>query len=229
MPDASRAGSPKSAPRFTFGASRIAACVRGATLRAGIAAVWLLPAIAAGCGGDGSTSSGRVAAVLITTASATLRIGEQRQFTAVAIDESGNDIVNAGTVTWESAAPSVASVSTTGRVVAVAEGATTISATIQGVTGNRLVTVLPPSASAVVTMPGFSFVPFQVEIRRGEQVFFEFPREPHNVIFERITGAPQDIQVMVNVTIPRRFDLAGNFTYDCTIHPGMTGLVIVSP
>jgi plastocyanin len=58
-------------------------------------------------------------------------------------------------------------------------------------------------------------------------VLFDFPAEPHNVIFTRLTGAPQDIQATVNRTVSRRFTVAGDFPYDCTIHPGMSGVIVV--
>jgi len=92
------------------------------------------------------------------------------------------------------------------------------------------VTVLPPNAGGqVVTMPGNSFIPTQVTVKRGDQVFFEFPREPHNVIWAKLAGVPADIQVTANRTIPLTFNTAGQFPYDCTLHPGMSGTVIVTP
>jgi len=80
---------------------------------------------------------------------------------------------------------------------------------------------------AVVSMPGFSFVPFAATIKVGGIVEFDFPAEPHNVIFQRITGAPMDIQVVTNSVVRRTFNTAGTFPYDCTIHPGMSGTVLV--
>lgn len=80
---------------------------------------------------------------------------------------------------------------------------------------------------AIVSMPGFSFVPFATEIARGASVTFDFPAERHNVIFERVTGAPADIQETSNRSVTRRFDVAGDFPYDCTLHPGMSGIVLV--
>ena len=184
---------------------------------------------ACGGGGDGPAANHEIVAVQITTATATLNPGETSQFTAVAVDAGGVAIPNAGTAEWASAGVNVATVDQTGLVRAVAPGSATIAATIGGITGSRLVTVLPQGAGAVVTMPGFSFVPFEVTIRVGQQVYFEFPAEPHNAIFARIAGAPQDIQETRNATVPRRFTVAGRFAYDCTLHPGMSGVVIVNP
>ncbi|MBM4184952.1 MAG: hypothetical protein FJ207_12185 [Gemmatimonadetes bacterium] len=83
------------------------------------------------------------------------------------------------------------------------------------------------SDAAVVSMPGFSFVPFITAVKAGGSVNFDFPAEPHNVIFERTPGAPADIQRTSNRVVTRTFAVAGNFPYDCTLHPGMSGVVQV--
>jgi plastocyanin len=81
--------------------------------------------------------------------------------------------------------------------------------------------------NATVSMPGFSFTPFTTTIAVGGVVTFDFPREPHNVIFARITGAPTDIQETINAQVARTFPVAGTFGYDCRLHPGMSGEVVV--
>jgi plastocyanin len=85
----------------------------------------------------------------------------------------------------------------------------------------------PLRPDSVVSMPGFSFTPFTLTVRTGQTVIYDFPAEPHNVIFTKLTGAPQDIQVATNRRVSRRFDTAGSFPYDCTIHPGMSGMIVV--
>jgi plastocyanin len=84
-----------------------------------------------------------------------------------------------------------------------------------------------PGPGSTVSMPGFTFSPFTTNITVGGTVIFDFPSEPHNVIFERRTGAPTDIQATTNRTVSRVFSLAGSFPFDCTLHPGMSGQVIV--
>jgi plastocyanin len=85
----------------------------------------------------------------------------------------------------------------------------------------------PPAGTPVVSMPGFSFSPFTTTITVGGSVVFDFPNELHNVIFDNVTGAPQDIQATVNRRVTRTFGARGTFPYDCTLHPGMSGQVVV--
>ena len=84
-----------------------------------------------------------------------------------------------------------------------------------------------PSDDATVSMPGFSFTPYTTTIKVGGSVTFDFPAESHNVIFQKVSGAPTDIQETVNREVARTFPVAGTFPYDCTIHPGMSGVVEV--
>lgn len=85
----------------------------------------------------------------------------------------------------------------------------------------------PVRPDSIVSMPGFSFVPFTLNIKVGGTVIFDFPAESHNVIFAKLPGAPQDIQETVNRQVARTFNVAGGFPYDCTIHPGMRGVIVV--
>jgi uncharacterized protein YjdB len=93
-----------------------------------------------------------VARVDVAPTSVSLNPGQTSQLTATAYDASNNVLVRP--VTWSSGDASVATVSATGLVTAVALGTATISATSGGVTGTSLITVaLVPVASVSVT-PG---------------------------------------------------------------------------
>ncbi|MGQ0647489.1 MAG: putative Ig domain-containing protein [Gemmatimonadaceae bacterium] len=83
--------------------------------------------------------------------------------------------------------------------------------------------------SLFVDMPGDVFVPILAQIKVGGTVTWRFGARPHNVIFVPQAGAPADINIVSNVQVSRRFDVIGGFTYDCTIHPGMSGRVEVRP
>ena len=87
-------------------------------------------------------------------------------------------------------------------------------------------------ATLDVFTPGSVFSPPTAEIHLGGVVRFIITEAPdgdgHNANFIRsIPGAPADIPVVKDTTISRQFDTRGTFTYVCTVHPGMTGEVIV--
>lgn len=83
-----------------------------------------------------------------------------------------------------------------------------------------------------VYTPGSVFTPFTAEIGVGGTIRFHMSRAPdgdgHNAIFSTATpGAPADINVVADTTVTRKFMTRGTFSYLCTVHPGMTGEVIV--
>jgi plastocyanin len=88
----------------------------------------------------------------------------------------------------------------------------------------------PPGPAALVDtvfMPGDVFSPPSLNLKVGGTVWFDFPARDHNVIFERKAGAPADIEVTRNRRVSRVFPTAGTFPYDCRLHPGMVGEIIV--
>ncbi|MGH7469767.1 MAG: Ig-like domain-containing protein [Longimicrobiales bacterium] len=185
----------------------------------------VLLAVVASCGGD-SSGPGTIRSVDVSSPFTTVIVGQSAQLTATARDANGS--VVSGTVSWSSSAPNVATVNSTGLVSAITAGQASIRASMSGTTGSLQLNVTPnPAGSATVSMPGFSFVPFTTTINIGGTVVYEFPAEPHNVIFNRLTGAPTDIQATINQRVTRTFLVAGTFPYDCTLHPGMSGSVVV--
>jgi plastocyanin len=186
----------------------------------------LIAAIILAACSDASGPEG-VRSVSVSAAFTTVQAGQPVQLTATATDASGSVVQNAS-LTWSSSAPAVATVNGTGLVSTLTGGQVTITASAGTVEGSLGLTVTPgPSGIATVTMPGLSFIPFTTTINAGGTVRFEFPASAHNVIFARITGAPTDIQATSNRTVPLTFPVAGTFPYDCTLHPGMSGVVIV--
>lgn len=78
---------------------------------------------------------------------------------------------------------------------------------------------------------GVAFSPNFVQISQGDTVRFNivpaFNGEGHDVTFDNTPGAPANIKVTLNGVISRVFATKGNFHYNCFVHPGMSGDVVV--
>lgn len=97
------------------------------------------------CGEDGPgdiQAPVAVARVEVAAPATTVAVGQSVQLTATARDAGGN-VLSGRTFEWSTAEPSVATVSETGLVTAVAEGQAEIRATAEGVTGGLVITVSP--------------------------------------------------------------------------------------
>jgi plastocyanin len=84
----------------------------------------------------------------------------------------------------------------------------------------------PPKVAAEVSTPGQVFSPTELRIIAGDSVRFNITGS-HNVIFNRAAGAPPDVPVVTNTAVWRTFATRGTFPYDCTVHPGMSGEIVV--
>ena len=195
------------------------------------ALVLIAGALSVACGGGEKTAGPLpIASVELITAKPTFEVGQSVQFTAVTRDRNGAP-VPPGTVQWAVSPASVASVSSAGIVTALSAGSATVTATAGGVTGTFTATIVDAGipAAATVFMPGNAFSPFSVTIRVQGTVTWEFPAEEHDVTFVKKAGVPADIPVRRNVSVGRVFTSTGTFPYECMVHPGMTGQVIVVP
>lgn len=87
----------------------------------------------------------------------------------------------------------------------------------------------PPPASASVAASGNSdvFTPSDVRVSVGGTVTWTFGARAHNAVFAAVSGAPAAIPVTANAQVSRTFNTEGTFPYDCTLHPGMRGRVLV--
>ena len=106
------------------------------------------------CGGDSSGTTGPqteppVASVTVAPSTASLLLlGDTVRLEAVARDAAGN-LLSGRVFTWGSSLESVVTVSATGLVTALANGAATITATTIGVAGSSTVTVQAPTTGSL--------------------------------------------------------------------------------
>ena len=98
------------------------------------------------------------------------------------------------------------------------------------VTGTTTTDTFGGSATATtvaVTMPNLVYNPNHIDIARNGVVNFVFSSIAHDVRFGGNAQAPNDILVTSNTTVSRTFTNAGTFTFLCTLHANMTGVVVV--
>lgn len=86
--------------------------------------------------------------------------------------------------------------------------------------------VFPSSADVTATIGNF-FAPQSADIAKNGAVNFIFQSTLHNVTFTPATGVPADIGNTSGATVSATFNRAGTFAYQCTLHPGMAGVVVV--
>lgn len=120
-------------------------------MRKAILALAALSAIGA-CSGATDPPTNEVVTVTVTAPLTSILVGATAQLTATAITRAGSIATNPS-VTWQSSAPNVATVSSTGLVTGVAVGSSTISAKVQNVTGTVSMAVTgDPCTSAPATV-----------------------------------------------------------------------------
>lgn len=165
----------------------------------------------------------------------TVLVGGTLQLVGTSHDPGGSPLPAGGSITFTSSDETKATVSTAGVVSGVAAGTADITAVASrgGVDRSDVASItintqtFPLSADVTAGNSTETFTPSTVDIATGGTVTWTFGQLTHNVTFGAQTGAPQNIATSTNTSIPRTFNTGGTFGYDCTIHPGMSGTVVV--
>lgn len=198
-------------------------------------------ALLTACGGGGGDSTPTtpggttqtLSTIRIGTSAINLAAGNSATITVTALDAAGRTISGATGYTYTSGTPTVAEVQASGTVLAVSAGTSTITVSLarDGVTATATATVTVtgalPNAATITAGSDNTFQPPTVVVARNATVSYTFGSITHNVGFRASTGAPAAIGNSANTTVTRTFPTAGDYTYDCSLHAGMTGQVIV--
>ena len=181
------------------------------------------------------TVAQRAASIGLGGAPSSMQPGATAQINADARDAKQRVVSGVTGFTYASSNQSVAVINANGVVTAITPGTTTITgnATVSGVaiSGTSAITVAfgtsIPLTAAVTATEADVFTPPTVTVATGGTVNWTFQSKQHNVTFRSATGAPSSIGNTVAAQASRSFPTAGVFTYDCTLHAGMTGTVLV--
>ena len=87
----------------------------------------------------------------------------------------------------------------------------------------------PGNGTTVAATAGLAFSPNPLTVNSGQNVTFAFGPVAHNVTFDSPNAAtPADIPGNnANVSVGRTFTTRGTYQFQCTIHPGMAGSIVV--
>jgi plastocyanin len=198
--------------------------------------ITVLTLVLAACGDDGTPPPGSVFTTLgISATNLNLVDGDTIRLTATPRDQTGAAMSGLPDPTFTVTSGTAASVSTTGLVTALAQGASTINASLTagGITKTATTTVnvsaLQTSRTVIASGTGQTFDPDTVKIATGGTVTWSFPGIAHNVIWDGTAPPDGNIGAQSNgATVDRTFPSAGTYLYHCSIHgANMNGRVIV--
>jgi plastocyanin len=85
----------------------------------------------------------------------------------------------------------------------------------------------PSAPNTVNANPGLAFNPSLLTVTAGTTVTFSFGDTTHTVTF-KTAGSPASIPATSNADVQVLFPTAGTYNYQCSIHPYMTGTIVVN-
>jgi plastocyanin len=86
----------------------------------------------------------------------------------------------------------------------------------------------PPVATDAVTIENFAFGPAAVTVKVGTTVTWTNKDDEAHTVFFAFDGSRSPILVNNANIYHKTFTTPGTYTYHCTIHPFMTGVVVVT-
>ncbi len=203
-----------------------------------------------GCGGGGGDDGGTtgppppppppgptqtLGSISTNVTTISVLAGNTQTITVSAFDTQNAAISNPGSPVFTSTSGAVAEVDGQGIVLGLTQGTATVnvSLTMGSVTRTATVTVnvsgvLPSDAAVVASSGDYVFTPKNVAISRNGTVTWTFGGLEHTVTFSQTAGAPASISTGgYSTAVSRTFLTAGNFLYNCSIHAGMSGQIVV--
>ena len=200
-----------------------------------------------GCGGGGGDDDGgttnppppppptqTLGSITTNVTTLSLTAGNSQAIVVQALDVNGNPMTSPPSPTFSSGSAAIAEVDNTGQVLGLSQGSTTINVSVSAGTVTKTAAVavnvsgaLATQAEVVASSGDYIFTPKTVAIQVGGQVTWSFGGLGHTVTFVQTAGAPASIQETYSTTVSRSFLAAGNYTYNCTIHAGMSGKIVV--
>jgi plastocyanin len=171
----------------------------------------------------------RVKRVVAAPATVSVAVGGTTQLSATPLDARGNAVTGLPAVMYVSSDSTKARVSPAGVVTGVALGTATITVSVQTpdgvVTAAVAVTIGFPTL-AEMKVEDFQFNPTIVEIAAGGQVRWTWAGSSFHSVTSTGSG-PLRSPTQGSGTYTFTFPTPGRFDFFCTVHPFMTGSVIV--